>query len=794
MSNSTENTVSLTDIRGNIANGTLIVLSIIAVPALIFSLLRIQSIGWQPVMGLHLVAASVIWAATLARKRTGYPIRAIVIVGVIALIGLGGFLNFALNGAGYPFFFASVIFATVLFGKRGGFVMLFLALLSITVIGFAYSKGWLGLRFDPGAYNVEFRSWITAFFGFSMLGCGAIAMIVGLNQALMRSISLLLEKRVRLEEQVNERTLELRQEIEERKNVEQALRVSEQRYHNVVDTQTEMITQFTPDGIFTFVNYAYCDFTGKSSEQLLGTSLYDAVPEDEIGDLRTYIASLTAKTPHREIENQIRDLDGVLHHFEWSNSALFDDTGILTEIQSVGRDITERKLAEQVRDQFFAAMDKLDAAFALFGADERLVFCNRYYRKLFESFGTAEDFLPGIKYENMLRKFVENGVLNITPEEMEDWIQSRLSDFRNDQMDVEVNYANGSHFKVTSQKLADGSTVMFRLDVTELKEKQLEAEKANMAKSEFLSSMSHELRTPLNAIIGFSQLLESNPKEPLSGNQHGYTRHVVEAGQHLLNLIDQVLELSKIESGNFEPVMENVNAPDVIASSLEMVRGKAAERGLVLVNETVDQNFPQLRTDRIRLLQVLLNLLSNAVKYNRNGGKVTVEAESLATGFLRIKITDEGFGIPRAKQKNLFEPFNRLGREVGEIEGTGIGLTITEQIVVLLGGQIGFKSEVNAGSSFWIDLPVAAHQQAALQSVKIESGGISVGGSERANGLVLYVEDNPANRVLMTNVLERLPGVTLMSVENAEDAIRLAQDVVPELILTRMPHLGASRN
>ena len=222
--------------------------------------------------------------------------------------------------------------------------------------------------------------------------------------------------------------------------------------------------------------------------------------------------------------------------------------------------------------------------------------------------------------------------------------------------------------------------------------------------------MSHELRTPLNAIIGFSQLLEINPEEPLSEKQREHTCHVISSGEHLLGLINQVLELSKIETGVIDVSMEDVEAQEVISNSLDIVHVLAEEKEVQIDNPTKRKLLPQLRTDRSRLLQILLNLLSNAIKYNRTGGRVSVDAEEVKGGFLRIRITDTGPGIPKSKHAGLFEPFNRLGREAGEIEGTGIGLTITKQIIELLGGDIGIESEAGTGASFWIDLPIVQNR------------------------------------------------------------------------------------
>ena len=238
-----------------------------------------------------------------------------------------------------------------------------------------------------------------------------------------------------------------------------------------------------------------------------------------------------------------------------------------------------------------------------------------------------------------------------------------------------------------------------------------EAEAANVAKSKFLSSMSHELRTPLNAILGFAQLLQVDSKP--GDSQADSTREILNAGNHLLTLINEILDLARIEAGQVEIKTETVVLADVLQECESLVRPLADKCQVQLEFEPSDVGI-KLDTDRLRLKQALLNLMSNGIKYNRQGGLVTLACQKVSDKRLRITVRDTGLGIPESLQPQLFQAFNRLGKEAVHRQGTGIGLFITRELVQMLGGSIGFDSREDQGSTFWIDLPhTVGHEKTA---------------------------------------------------------------------------------
>jgi signal transduction histidine kinase/FixJ family two-component response regulator len=315
----------------------------------------------------------------------------------------------------------------------------------------------------------------------------------------------------------------------------------------------------------------------------------------------------------------------------------------------------------------------------------------------------------------------------------------------------------------------------------ELEQAKTLAEKANLAKSEFLSNMSHELRSPLNAILGFAQLMESDTPPP-TPEQKASIEQILHAGWFLLDLINEILDLALVESGKLTLTLEPISLPEVLLECQEMVEPLAQKR-------SIQMTFPVftepcfITADRTRLKQVLINLLSNSIKYNRDGGAVIVDCADTASGHLRISVKDTGDGLAPEMLAQLFQAFNRLGREVTAEEGTGIGLVVSKRLVELMQGKIGATSQVGVGSVFWIELlhdrdTHSEHHRAAKK--KFTPMPIS---RDFHKSVVLYVEDNEANLKLIQQLISRFPGIQLLTAKNAQDGIALALGCVPDVIV-----------
>ena len=315
----------------------------------------------------------------------------------------------------------------------------------------------------------------------------------------------------------------------------------------------------------------------------------------------------------------------------------------------------------------------------------------------------------------------------------------------------------------------------------ELETAKFTAEKANLAKSDFLSSMSHELRSPLNAILGFAQLMESGSTPLIPSHQESIAQ-ILKAGWHLLKLINEILDLAVIESGKVSLSTESVSLGEVLLECQAMVEPQAQQRDIRMTFPSFSSPH-YVDADRTRLKQIFINLLSNSIKYNAMGGSVIVNSGPSEGGRIRISITDAGKGLAPEKVAQLFQPFNRLGQEAGGVEGTGIGLVVTKQLVQLLGGSIGVDSTVGEGSTFWVELiETTAPQHSVDEGASASTAIHEAQPAGRARTLV-YVEDNPANLKLVEQLILRRPELGLLTAINGRRGIELICASQPDVIL-----------
>jgi len=323
-----------------------------------------------------------------------------------------------------------------------------------------------------------------------------------------------------------------------------------------------------------------------------------------------------------------------------------------------------------------------------------------------------------------------------------------------------------------------------------LKDKNIEleytkaaAEKANLAKSDFLSSMSHELRTPLNAVLGFAQLLDSASPPPTTAQQLSIDQ-ILQAGWYLLRLINEILDLAMIESGKVTISQESVLLAEVLEECRAMIVPQARNHNIKMTFNRIDSPL-FVYADRTRLKQVMINLLSNAIKYNCLEGTVSVNSVIVDNDKVRISVADNGAGLTPDQVSQLFQPFNRLGQENGSEEGTGIGLIVTKQLVELMGGKIGLETNVDTGSVFWIELALAAAPAFihATQSSMESTDSLQHQDNDMKTPCVLYVEDNPANLILVEQLIARRKNVKLITAIDAYIGIQLARKFKPDVIL-----------
>ena len=594
-----------------------------------------------------------------------------------------------------------------------------------------------------------------------------------------------------LELKVKERTLQLskanetlEKDIVQLKRMEELLRESEEKYHGIFDESASAVCIFDVKKNFINANKAGLDLLGYSLEELLHMKISDVDADPNI--VLTAQQELLSGGRLINIEHDLRHKDGRIVTVMNNSKPMTDESGKVVGVLSTLIDVTAHKQAEQALREsdlrFSLFMDHLPALVFIKDTDSKMVYANNAMET---SLGVSK--WMGISLFEAFDRETARRIIEDDRKTIQEGYQKIEESFLN--LDGKIHHYETQKFVIPiagQRKLIGGISIDItgrKLAEAELIGAKNEAEEANRAKSEFLSRMSHELRTPMNSILGFAQLLNIGE---LSLKQKKGVGYILSSGKHLLDLIDEVLDISRIESGMLLLMPEPVHLNRLIAELMDTVQPMADARHLKLEFEHSPASDIFVMSDRKRLKQVLLNLLNNAVKYNRESGVISIKSETLQRNeegsvLIRISVSDTGTGIAPEDLPKLFIPFERVGAEKTQTEGAGLGLAIVKKIAEAMGGSVGVESMIGQGSTFWIDLPVSGNQKSRMEQ-KDDKARPTTAPSK--TGTILYIEDNILNSELVEEIIEvHHPGIQLTVSRFGKTAVKLATENLPDLIL-----------
>ncbi len=493
------------------------------------------------------------------------------------------------------------------------------------------------------------------------------------------------------------------------------------RFQDFAGASGNWLWEMGPDLRFTYLSDRVSETMGSPANTYIGKTLSEFVgenPETELG--QGYFNDIEHHQPFKDLRYAGLGHDGKLQHLSFSGVPMHDSAGVFQGYRGVGTDISAREQVEETlrisEERHALAVDRLQNAianmndgFVLYDGQGRIEYFNESFRR-FNQYDEAALVAGVTTYDELGELDKERSQDDYRPLS---FVQ-RLEVLRSEGPSAIIQYVDDKVYDRHQSATPEGGIISVITDITDKKiaeetliEAREEAEKANAAKSEFLASMSHELRTPLNAILGFTQLLKLDAEKTLTENQRAYLEDVEHGGHHLLALINEVLDLAKIEANEIQLSIGEVDSQHVIVECLNLVEPLREARSIGVINNLSDHSRVLLRTDEMRMKQVVINLLSNAIRYNKDGGTVTIDGTETGDGSFRIAVSDTGYGIAEHEHSLVFGLFHQLGGHPAvATEGTGIGLYVSKLLIDKMDGKIGFESTSNVGSTFWIELPL----------------------------------------------------------------------------------------
>jgi PAS domain S-box-containing protein len=591
-------------------------------------------------------------------------------------------------------------------------------------------------------------------------------------------------------------------DISDRKRAEQALKESQAFGYAILDSMTSEIVVLDSNGVILAVNKAWEEFSTENSNvpghpathtgvgtnyltMIQSSSGYNS--EDAVATREGILAVLDGSLPMFSLEYSCHSPDVQRWFHQTVSPFLSRKKGVVITHTDVTEHYLMRQEVTRNAQLLRTAIDTIDEAFVLYDAQDRLVMCNERYRSLYSV--SSDLIVPGALFEDIIREGARRGQYKAALGREEEWVQERLVLHRSEHPPLVQRIDDGRVLRIIERKMPDGSTVGFRADITDLIRVTEEAQEANVAKSRFLATMSHEIRTPMNGILGMAQLLLM--PNVTAQEREDFVRTILSSGQTLLTLLNDILDLSKIEAGKLQLESREFEPLALLSETQALFAGTAKTKNLSLECTWAGQPGQRFLADSHRLHQMLSNLVGNAIKFTAKGSiKISgCELESTEPGWclLEFSVQDTGIGIPLEKQKHLFSPFSQADSSTTrEYGGSGLGLSIVRSLAQLAGGSAGVESEPGVGSRFWLRIqaqPVTTKEQTVGTSASPSSASGAGASISSLQGHVLVAEDNAINTLVIKNLLSRL-GLEMTLTGNGEQAVEtLMGGLTPDVIL-----------